>query len=87
MGAVDMCKTHFCACITYAQNERALQLLEHPDRQPSEWDLAARAPVYCCLLSCGAHCLVHQSYRTRMRSMYRIKLGPYGEAGDCLLSW
>jgi hypothetical protein len=87
LGFLEMCQTHFCPCITYAQNERMLKLREDPETQSSPWLYAHRAPFYACLLCCGAHCFLHQRYRLRIRALYDIKNGPYGDNGDFLLSW
>ena len=88
VGCCQMCQAHWCACITFAQNEHSLRLLEKPDVQPSLWGYASRVPSYACLLSCGAHCFVHDAYRRRIRMLYRVPpVGPCGETGDFCLSW
>jgi hypothetical protein len=86
-GFFQMCQAHFCPCITYAQNERSLQMREHPDHVPSRWGYAHQIPWYCCLLCCGAHCFMHQRYRDRIRALYQIKSGSLGDSGDFALSW
>ncbi len=86
-GVFTMCQAHFCPCITYAQNERSLQMRENPDLQPSRWGYAHHIPWYCCLLSCGTHCFMHQRYRSRIRMLYQIKNASLGDTGDFLLSW
>jgi hypothetical protein len=86
-GVFTMCQAHFCPCITYAQNERSLQMRENPDLQPSRWSYVHHIPWYCCMLSCGTHCFMHQRYRSRIRMLYQIKNASLGDTGDFLLSW
>ncbi len=87
VGCREMCQAHFCPCVTYAQNEQTLQQLENPDLHHSKLRNACQIPFYCSLLCCGAHCFLHQRYRLRIRSLYQINYGPYGETGDFLMSW
>jgi hypothetical protein len=63
-------------------------LHEKPDEQPWPLGFAFRAPSYACLLCCGAHCYLHDSYRRRIRTLYGVPpVGPFGETGDFFLSW
>jgi hypothetical protein len=86
-GFLDMCQAHFFPCITYAQNEEMLKLRENPQAPPTPSGFFHRVPFYACLLCCGAHCVLHQRYRLRIRSLYQIQYGPYGDSGDFLMSW